>query len=60
MPWPRLSAQSKIQIQEPDIPFLAQVNSKYENHANGNAGYRGLDTPSLMYATSPSASGNPL
>jgi hypothetical protein len=33
-PWPRLSARSKIHIQEPDIPFSGQVNNKCGGHAD--------------------------
>jgi hypothetical protein len=34
-----------MQIQEPDIPHLAQVNSKYKGHTKGYTCYRGSDTP---------------
>jgi hypothetical protein len=53
--WPRLSAQSKMQIQEPDTPFPAQVNSKYKGHTKGHTSYRGSDTPPLPYTTSSGA-----
>jgi hypothetical protein len=57
--WPRLSARSKMRIQEPDIPFPAQVNSKYGDHTVDHAGYRGSDAPPLPHVTSRGALGSP-
>jgi hypothetical protein len=57
--WPRLSAQSKMQIHGPDI-LLAQVSSKYKSHTKDHTIYRGSDTSPLQYATNHGTPGAPL
>jgi hypothetical protein len=48
-----------MQIQESDIPFLAQVNNRYGDHTDGHASYEGSDALPLPYATILDASGSP-
>jgi hypothetical protein len=48
-----------MQIHEPDILFPAQVNNKYDDHADDHDGYRGSDMPPIPYATNSDATGRP-